>query len=138
MLDVSSFPTLNALLNATATVLLLCGYACIRRRNVPAHRACMIAALVASALFLVSYLVYHSQAGSRPYTGTGPVRAIYFFILITHVVLAAVNLPMVLVTVARAARGQFARHRAIARWTYPVWLYVSVTGVLVYLMLYRM
>ena len=138
MLEIASLPLLNAALNGTATVLLLCGYAFIRRRNVAAHRACMAGALLASVLFLTSYLVYHYHAGSRPFTGTGPVRAVYFFVLITHVVLAAVNLPMVIVTVMRAARGQFARHRAIARWTYPVWLYVSVTGVVVYLMLYRM
>ena len=138
MLEIASLPTLNAVLNGTATVFLLFGYASIRRRNVVAHRACMTGALVASALFLASYLVYHYHAGSRPFTGTGPVRAIYFFVLLTHVVLAAVNLPMVIITVARAMRGQFDRHRAIARWTYPVWLYVSVTGVVVYLMLYKM
>jgi uncharacterized membrane protein YozB (DUF420 family) len=138
MLEIASLPSLNALLNGTAALLLLSGYAFIRRRNVAAHRACMTGALVASALFLSSYLVYHYHAGSRPFSGSGPVRAIYFFVLLTHVVLAAVNLPMVIVTVTRAARGQHERHRAIARWTYPVWLYVSVTGVIVYVMLYRM
>ena len=130
-------PTLNAILNATATVLLVAGYRAIRRRDVGTHRACMLGAVVASVLFLVSYLVYHYNAGSRPYTGTGPLRTVYFFVLITHVVLAAVNLPLVVTTLVRALRGRFDRHRAIARWTFPLWLYVSVTGVVVYLMLYR-
>ena len=138
MPDVSMLPTLNAALNATATVLLLAGYRAIRSGNVPRHRACMIAALVASGLFLASYLVYHYQAGSRPFTGTGWLRGVYFAVLLTHVVGAAVNLPMVLVTASRALRGHFDRHRAVARWTYPLWLYVSVTGVLVYLMLYHL
>jgi uncharacterized membrane protein YozB (DUF420 family) len=129
-------PTLNAILNATATILLLAGYRAIRRRDVATHRACMLAAVAASALFLASYLVYHYHAGSRPYTGTGPVRIAYFVVLLTHVVLAAVNLPMVIVTLARALGGRVDRHRAVARWTLPLWLYVSVTGVLVYLMLY--
>jgi uncharacterized membrane protein YozB (DUF420 family) len=136
MIDVTALPTLNALLNATATILLLAGYHAIRRREVSTHRACMVAAVVVSGLFLASYLVYHYHAGSRPYTGTGPLRALYFLILITHVVLAIVNLPMVIATLVRALRGRFDRHRAIARWTLPLWLYVSVTGVLVYLMLY--
>lgn len=138
MLDVTFLPTLNAMLNATATVLLLAGYRAIRRRDVETHRAFMISALVTSALFLASYLVYHYNAGSRPYTGTGPLRAVYFFVLLTHVVLAVVNLPMVVATLVRALRGQFGRHRVIARWTLPLWLYVSVTGVVIYLMLYRL
>jgi putative membrane protein len=137
MLDVTFLPTLNAFLNATATVLLVAGYRAIRRRDVETHRAFMVAALVTSALFLASYLVYHYNVGSRPYAGTGPLRAFYFFVLLTHVVLAVVNLPMVMATIARALRGQFDRHRAIARWTLPLWLYVSVTGVVVYLMLYH-
>ena len=98
----------------------------------------MIAALVCSALFLTSYLVYHYHVGSVPFQGTGAVRVIYFAILITHVILAAAILPLVLVTVARALRRDFTRHRAIARWTWPLWMYVSVTGVVVYLMLYQM
>jgi putative membrane protein len=117
---------------------MIAGWRAIRRRDERRHRAFMIAALTCSALFLVSYLVYHSFAGSRPYGGTGVLRAVYFFVLITHVVLAAAIVPLVLVTVTRAWRGQFARHRAIARWTLPLWLYVSVTGVVVYLMLYRL
>ena len=135
-MDVTFLPTLNALLNATATVFLLVGWRFIRRREIARHRMSMVAALVASALFLVSYLIYHANVGSRPFTGTGPIRAVYFFILITHVVLAAAIVPMVLVTLTRALQQRFPRHRAIARWTLPIWLYVSVTGVVVYLMLY--
>ncbi len=98
----------------------------------------MMAAVAASALFLISYVIYHANAGSRPFTGTGPIRAIYFFILLTHIVLAAAIVPMVLITLSRALRERFDRHAAIARWTLPIWLYVSVTGVVIYLMLYRM
>lgn len=135
-MDVTFLPTLNALLNATATVFLLVGWRFIRRREIARHRMSMVAALAASALFLVSYVIYHANAGSRPFTGTGPIRAVYFFILITHVVLAAAIVPMVLLTVTRALQERFPKHRAIARWTLPIWLYVSVTGVVVYLMLY--
>jgi len=99
---------------------------------------CMLAAVTASALFLTSYVIYHANAGSRPFTGTGPVRAVYFLILITHIVLAAAIVPMVLMTLARALRKRFDRHAAIARRTLPLWLYVSVTGVVIYLMLYRL
>ena len=137
-MDVTFLPTLNALLNATATVFLLVGWRFIRRREIARHRMSMVAALVASALFLVSYLIYHANVGSRPFTGTGPIRAVYFFILITHVVLAAAIVPMVLMTVSRALRGRFDRHAGIARRTLPVWLYVSVTGVVIYVMLYRL
>lgn len=138
MFEVTTLPPVNAALNGVAAVLLATGYVFVRRGNVARHRACMVSALVVSALFLVSYVVYHFQAGSRPFTGTGPVRFVYFFVLITHVVLAALNVPLVLITVSRAVRGEFERHRAIARWTYPVWLYVSISGVAVYLMLYRL
>lgn len=138
MLDATVLPTVNATLNAMATVCLLAGWRFIRARRIDAHRAAMIAALICSSLFLVSYLVYHAQVGSRPFTGTGILRPVYFFILITHVVLAAAIVPLVLVTVTRALRGQYLRHRVIARWTLPLWLYVSVTGVAVYLMLYRL
>jgi putative membrane protein len=117
---------------------LVTGYRAIRRRDIDLHKRCMLAAVVTSGLFLASYLVYHYNAGSRPFAGTGPVRALYFLVLITHVVLAAVNLPMVIATLTRALRGQFVEHRAVARWTFPVWLYVSVTGVVVYLMLYKL
>jgi uncharacterized membrane protein YozB (DUF420 family) len=138
MFEVSDLPTVNATLNGVATVFLSLGWIFIRRGETARHRASMIGALVASALFLASYLVYHYHIGSRPFTGTGPIRVVYFTILITHVVLAAAIVPLVLMTVVRAFREQFARHAAIARWTLPLWLYVSVTGVIVYVMLYLM
>lgn len=137
MPDPTMLPTLNATLNALATVCLVTGWALIRRRRIAAHRAAMLGALACSVLFLVSYVVYHAQVGSRPFTGTGPVRAVYFVILVTHVVLAAAIVPLVMVTLARALRGRFPEHRAIARWTLPLWLYVSITGVVVYAMLYH-
>jgi uncharacterized membrane protein YozB (DUF420 family) len=130
-------PTLNAILNATSGILLTIGYVFIRRRNVQAHRACMIAALTSSSLFLISYLYYHYHAGTTRFAGSGAARLIYFVILITHTILAAVIVPFVSVTATRALRGQFDRHRRVARWTLPMWLYVSVTGVIVYLMLYH-
>jgi uncharacterized membrane protein YozB (DUF420 family) len=131
-------PTLNAALNAATTLLLVTGFALIRRRRVEGHRRCMLLALACSALFLVSYLYYHAQVGSVPYRGTGWPRTVYFAILISHTVLAAAIVPLVILTVARALRGRFERHAAIARVTLPLWLYVSVTGVVVYLMLYRL
>ncbi|MEN3336262.1 MAG: putative rane protein [Blastocatellia bacterium] len=130
-------PTLNAMLNATSGILLTTGYVFIRRRQVQAHRACMIAALISSSLFLISYLYYHYHAGATRFAGAGAARVIYFLILTTHTILAAVIVPFVIVTVTRALRGQFDRHRRIARWTLPMWLYVSITGVIVYLMLYH-
>jgi uncharacterized membrane protein YozB (DUF420 family) len=137
MLEIADLPTLNAALNAVAGALLVAGYVFIRRRQIPEHRACMIAAFATSALFLVSYLVYHAHIGSKSFEGTGIVRPVYFAILITHIILAAAVVPLALVTLTRAHRGQFARHRRIARWTFPIWLYVSVTGVIVYVMLYQ-
>ena len=137
-MNVSDLPALNASLNGMATAFLVAGYVFVRRRQIAAHRACMLAAVTASALFLTSYVIYHANAGSRPFTGTGPVRAVYFLILITHIVLAAAIVPMVLMTLARALRKSFDRHAAIARRTLPLWLYVSVTGVVIYLMLYRL
>lgn len=137
-MSLSDLPALNATLNATSAVLLITGYLFIRRGHVRRHRAAMIAACVVSALFLVSYVIYHANVGSKPFTGRGPIRAIYFFILLTHIVLAAAVVPLVLITLVRGLRARFDRHVAIARWTLPIWLYVSVTGVLVYLMLYRM
>jgi putative membrane protein len=134
---VSDLPTVNALLNGTAAVLLAIGWTCIRRGRIDAHRRCMLAAFTASCLFLVSYVVYHAQAGSRPFTGQGLARSVYFAILVTHVLLAAAILPLALVTLRRALGGDYARHRRIARWTFPVWMYVSVTGVVIYLMLYH-
>jgi uncharacterized membrane protein YozB (DUF420 family) len=135
---IASLPALNATLNAIAAVLLLCGYAMIRRGRMESHRKFMLAAFATSALFLVSYVVYHANIGSRPFTGQGPIRVVYFSILITHVILAAAVLPMALITLTHALRARFDRHRRIARWTWPIWMYVSVTGVIVYLMLYRM
>jgi uncharacterized membrane protein YozB (DUF420 family) len=137
-MDVSALPAVNATLNGVSTVLLATGYALIRRRRIAQHRACMIAAFVVSCLFLVSYVVYHAYAGSRPFPGQGPMRAVYFAILISHVTLAAAVPPLAIVTLARGLRGRYDRHVALARWTLPIWLYVSVTGVVVYLMLYQM
>ena len=137
-MDVHSLPTLNAALNATSAVLLSIGWWLIKQRRIAAHRAVMISAFVTSSLFLTSYVIYHAQVGSRPFPGHGPIRAVYFAILITHVVLAAVIVPLVLVTLRRGLHRDDARHRAIARWTWPLWLYVSVTGVIIYVMLYHL
>jgi uncharacterized membrane protein YozB (DUF420 family) len=137
-MSVSDLPALNATLNGVAALFLFAGYRFIKRRQIAAHRASMLAAVAASALFLVSYVVYHANAGSRPFTGTGPARAVYFFVLLTHVVLAAAIVPMVATTLSRALGKRFDRHAAIARRTLPVWLYVSVTGVVIYVMLYRL
>ena len=134
---IAQLPAVNATLNAIAAVLLACGYVMIRRRRIETHRRFMLAAFATSALFLTSYLVYHANVGSRPFMGQGPVRVVYFTILITHVVLAAVVLPMALITLTHGLRGRFERHVPIARWTLPIWMYVSVTGVIVYLMLYQ-
>lgn len=134
----SILPTLNAVLNATSALFLSIGYVFIRRRRVTAHLCCMLTAFVASTLFLVSYVVYHYQAGSRPFAGQGWVRGVYFALLISHIVLAAVIVPLALTTIYRAWQGTFDRHRRIARWTLPIWLYVSVTGVIVYWMLYHL
>ena len=134
---ISSLPHLNAALNATATVLLVTGWLLIKRRRIQQHRAVMIAAVITSAAFLTSYVVYHANAGSKPFPGTGAIRTVYFAILIPHVILAAVSLPPILITFIRGLRRDDQRHRRIARWTLPVWLYVSVTGVIVYVMLYR-
>lgn len=137
-MTVSDLPAVNAGLNSLSTVLLLAGYRNIRRHNIPAHRLCMLLAFATSTLFLISYLTYHYHVGSVPFTGQGWIRPVYFTILITHVSLAATILPLALVTLYRAWRERFDQHRRIARWTLPVWLYVSVTGVVVYVMLYRL
>jgi putative membrane protein len=133
---VSDLPGLNALLNATSALLLGAGYVFIRRRKIAQHRACMLLALLSSTLFLASYLIYHYHAGSVPYRGGGWTRPLYYSILFTHTILAAAVVPLALITVARALRRRFDRHVAIARYTLPVWIYVSVTGVVIYLMLY--
>lgn len=135
--DYTLLPAFNASINSLVTLLLVTGWILIRRRRIEAHRAVMIAAFALSALFLVSYLVYHYQVGSVRFQGTGAVRTVYFTILISHTVLAAAVPFLAAITLIRALRRRFDRHRAIARWTLPIWLYVSVTGVLVYLMLYR-
>lgn len=131
-----ALPALNAFLNATSATLLVIGFLQIRKKRVRAHRRLMLAACVVSTLFLASYLTYHSIAGSTRFAGTGWARPLYFSILISHTILATAVLPLVIVTVWRGLRMEVAKHRPIARWTLPVWLYVSVTGVLVYLMLW--
>ncbi|GIU75085.1 MAG: hypothetical protein KatS3mg004_2172 [Bryobacteraceae bacterium] len=135
-MDVRQLPALNALLNTASAILLVTGYRFIRRGRRDAHRAAMTAALIVSAVFLASYLVYHAQVGSVKFQKTGWIRPVYFTILISHTVLAACVAPMALVTVWRAWKGRFDRHRRLARITLPLWLYVSVTGVAVYVMLY--
>lgn len=136
-MDVHSLPTLNAALNATSAVLLSIGWWLIKQRRIAAHRAVMISAFVTSSLFLTSYVIYHAQVGSKPYPGTGIWRTIYFSILIPHVLLAAVVLPMAIVTLRRGLARNDRMHKRIARWTLPLWLFVSVTGVVVYAMLYH-
>ena len=137
-MDYTILPSVNASLNALSSVLLASGWVFIRRREIARHRACMLAAFATSALFLTSYLVYHAEVGSVPYQGQGVIRIIYYVILLTHVVLAAAILPLALITLSRALAARFDRHRAIARWTLPIWLYVSVTGVVIYVMLYHL
>ena len=135
---IAELPAVNATLNGISAILLTTGYLLIRRGHVVLHKRCMIAALVSSALFLTSYVIYHLHTGSRPFAGQGAIRVIYFAILLTHVVLAAVIVPLALVTATRGLRSQFDRHVRIARWTLPLWLYVSVTGVVIYVMLYQL
>jgi uncharacterized membrane protein YozB (DUF420 family) len=137
-MDVRDLPAVNASLNATATVLLIYGYRLIRTGQREAHKKAMLGAFAMSVLFLICYLVYHAQVGSVPFQKQGFIRTVYFFILITHVVLAATVPFLAGITLWRAYKEQFARHRRIAKWTFPIWLYVSITGVLVYLMLYRL
>ena len=134
---IAALPTVNATLNAIAAVLLICGYVMIKRGRIQTHRRFMLAAFATSALFLISYVVYHANVGSKPFEGQGVIRWVYFAILLSHVVLAAIILPMALITLTHALRERFDRHVPIARWTLPIWLYVSVTGVIVYLMLYQ-
>lgn len=133
----SVLPHLNAALNASSFVLLSSGYYFIRRGRVMAHRNCQLAALTASVVFLISYVIYHLHHGATRFAGQGIARPVYFTILTTHTVLAVTIVPFVIVTLRRALRGDFLRHKALARWTLPMWLYVSITGVLVYLMLYH-
>jgi uncharacterized membrane protein YozB (DUF420 family) len=137
-MTVQDLPTLNACLNSTALVLLLSGFAAIRRGRKDVHRLCMVSAFIVSTLFLVSYLYYHAHVLHTPFTGQGWIRPLYFFILITHILLAALVPFLALITLYRAVKGQFEKHKAIARWTFPIWVYVSVTGVAVYVILYRL
>ena len=132
------FPVINAILNGTSAILIITGVSMIRKGRIAAHRACMLSAFAASSLFLASYLYYHYHVGSVRFQGHGWSRPVYFTILISHTILAVVIVPMVLITLSRALREHFDRHRAIARWTYPLWLYVSVTGVVIYVMLYHL
>ncbi|MEO8077371.1 MAG: DUF420 domain-containing protein [Acidobacteriota bacterium] len=134
---IAQLPLLNAVLNATSAVLLIAGYLLIRRGQVRRHRAVMISAFAVSVCFLTSYVIYHANVGSKPFPGRGPIRIVYFAILLTHVILAAAVTPLAIVTLSRGLKSRVDRHVAIARWTLPIWLYVSVTGVIVYLMLYR-
>lgn len=136
-MTVEDLPTLNATLNGIAALFLLAGFYFIRHGQVTRHRASMLAAFGMSTLFLISYLIYHANVGSKPFTGQGPIRVVYFTILITHIVLAAAVVPLALVTLGRGLKRDDARHRRLARITWPIWMYVSVTGVVIYLMLYR-
>jgi len=139
-MSISFLPTLNAMLNATTGILIVCGFVLIKRGRVIAHRACMIGAVTTSSLFLISYVVYHVGFGKgvTRFAGVGPVRTVYLSILISHTILAVVIVPLVIVTLRRGLKANFQMHRKIARWTFPLWLYVSVTGVIVYLMLYHL
>jgi uncharacterized membrane protein YozB (DUF420 family) len=139
-MTISQLPALNAILNSVSAFLLIAGFLFIRRKNIKAHRACMISAFVTSTLFLISYLTYHfsKELGPTKFQGVGVIRPIYYLILGTHTILAIAIVPMVFVTLSRALKGNYAGHRKIARWTFPIWLYVSVTGVIVYLMLYQL
>jgi uncharacterized membrane protein YozB (DUF420 family) len=134
----ADLPAVNAALNATSALLLVSGYSFIRRRRVTAHKICMGAALATSTLFLLSYLTYHYHIGSMPFRGQGWIRPLYFTLLISHTSLAAVIVPLAIITLYRAWKAQFTRHVRIARWTLPIWLYVSITGVIIYCMLYQL
>jgi uncharacterized membrane protein YozB (DUF420 family) len=139
-MSISQLPALNAILNGVSAILLITGYLFIRQKKIKAHRASMISAFVTSTMFLTSYLIYHfsKELGPTRFQGEGIIRPVYFFILITHTTLAITTVPMVFVTFSRALKKRFDLHRKIARWTLPIWLYVSVTGVIVYLMLYQL
>jgi uncharacterized membrane protein YozB (DUF420 family) len=136
--DFSIFPVINATLNGASAVLLVTAHGMIKQGRVAAHRALMLTAIATSSLFLISYLYYHAHVGSVRFQGQGWSRPVYFSILISHTILAAAIVPLVIITLVRALRERFDQHRAIARWTYPLWLYVSVTGVVIYFMLYHL
>ena len=137
IISVHDLPAVNATLNALSGVLLLVGYMLIRRRRIEQHRKVMLAAFATSSLFLVCYVVYHAQVGSVRFERQGFVRPLYYTILVTHVTLAASVVPLALITLTRGLKGRFTQHRRIARWTFPIWMYVSVTGVIVYVLLYQ-
>ncbi len=137
-MEITDLPAVNATLNATSAVLLLLGYRAIRGHEIERHRKLMVAAAATSAVFLACYLVYHARVGSVPFTGQGPVRKVYFTILISHTILAVVIVPMVLRTLYLGLQRRDEKHRRLARWTFPLWLYVSVTGVVIYAMLYHL
>jgi len=138
VIALSALPALNATLNATSAMLLAAGFVAVRRRQVRLHRACMLAAVATSTAFLVSYVTYHVHAGATHFHGEGAIRPLYFALLATHTVLAATIPPLALTTLALALRGRFAPHARLARWTLPTWFYVSVTGVVIYVMLYHL
>ena len=137
-MTVQDLPALNATLNAIATVLLTSGWILIKQKKRNAHRACMLSAFAVSSAFLTSYLIYHFNVGSVPFQKPGAIKVVYLTILFTHIVLAAAIVPMILLSLSRALRARYDKHRKIARWTMPLWLYVSVTGVVIYVLLYRM
>lgn len=136
-MTIDQLPAVNATLNGISSILLAIGFVAIKKGNKPLHIKCMISAFTVSSVFLICYLVYHYYAGSTKFTATGWIRPVYFGILISHVILAAAIVPMILLTMFRAAKGDFEKHKKIARWTWPLWMYVSVTGVLIYFMLYQ-
>ncbi|MDE2831549.1 MAG: DUF420 domain-containing protein [Gemmatimonadota bacterium] len=136
-MSITDLPATNAFLNGLCTIFLLLGFIYIKRGDIKTHQKCMITALILSALFLTSYLIYHSQVGSVPYPHHDWTRPIYFAILIPHIILAAVNVPFIIALVWRAYKGEFNRHRRLARWVWPSWIFVSITGVIIYLMLYQ-
>jgi putative membrane protein len=138
LISAAELPTINATLNSLSAAFLILGFIFIKSKNIKAHKACMLSAFASSILFLISYLIYHYQVGSVPFKGQGAIRTVYFTILLTHTILAVVVVPLALITLFRALQENFPKHRRIARWTFPIWLYVSVTGVLVYMMLYRL
>jgi protein SCO1/2/putative membrane protein len=137
-MDYSIFPAINATLNATSAILLITGRTLIARGRVAAHRAVMITAFIVSTLFLISYLYYHAHVGSVRFRGTGWSRPLYFTILTSHTILAVVIVPLILITLNRGLKQRYPQHRRIARWTFPLWLYVSITGVVIYIMLYHL
>jgi uncharacterized membrane protein YozB (DUF420 family) len=138
MVSISDLPGINAILNSISALLLITGLLFIKQRNITAHKACMITAFITSLLFLISYLTYHAHIGSKHFTGQGWIRPIYFTVLVSHTVLAVIVPPLALMTLYRAWKEQFTKHIKLAKWTLPIWLYVSVTGVMVYWMLYKM